>query len=315
MDMNDTFPQFEEQEVRALLTMHFEDEIQSLEPIAEGQLTQTCSFVVDGRPYIIRFGLPTQADRFAKEAYVAEHYSSPALPIPAMVHIGQHAGFAFGISVRAQGRVLSKMTETEIVGYFPAMMRAADAMRQADVSHTTGYGWLNTNGGARFSSWHEHLLFLREEEPESDYYGKWHSLFDTTFLERDLFDALFAHMESLLPYCPADRHLVHSNFALPNLIGRDGILTGVIDWTDALYGDFVFDIACLALWWPQAGFDWRFADFYRQQGVEIPHYAQRLLCYQVFIGTDGLRFFAKTGNEPHYQYTRDRLLALTNLSI
>ena len=41
-----------------------------------------------------------------------------------------------------------------------------------------------------------------------------------------------------------------------------------------------------------------------------PRYAQRLACYQCFLGLDDLRFYVKTGRRAPYEAMRERLLAL-----
>ena len=65
-------------------------------------------------------------------------------------------------------------------------------------------------------------------EKEGDFYGRWHGLFETSFLERPLFDQLYAEMESLFPYLPDERHLIHGDYGFNNVLAQDGEITAVI---------------------------------------------------------------------------------------
>jgi hygromycin-B 4-O-kinase len=160
-----------------------------------------------------------------------------------------------------------------------------------------------------FPSWRVYLANIREEEEPGDFYGKWHALFQTSFLEREVFDLISDHMLHLLDHCPAERYLVHGGYGFGNVIAHQGKVSGVVDWIDAKYGDFCFDIAWLDFWPAGHDFGELFRRYYADKGLSIPHYAERVLCYQCYIALDGLRFFAKTENQDAYQWTRAHILA------
>ncbi|MGP4091036.1 phosphotransferase [Streptomyces sp. KR55] len=46
----------------------------------------------------------------------------------------------------------------------------------------------------------------------------------------------------------------HGDFGLGNTLGADCVVTAVVDRTHEGYGDPLWDVACLDLWWPQVGF-------------------------------------------------------------
>jgi hygromycin-B 4-O-kinase len=154
------------------------------------------------------------------------------------------------------------------------------------------------------------LAHIREEDPEWDFYGKWHTLFETTFLERDIWESLYIRMVKLLDSCPDDRYLVHSNYGFGNVLAEGGRITAALDWLDAKYGDFLYDVAWLDFWAPEIGFQARFATHYAERGVAVPNYAERILCYECYIALDALRFFAKRRNEEAYRWARERILVL-----
>lgn len=133
------------------------------------------------------------------------------------------------------------------------MLDTLDAIHTVEVVDTRGYGTFDNDGAGPFSSWRESLAVIRDEQEPWDFFGKWHHLFDDSCLERDVFDAVYARMDELLQYCPEERHLVHGSTDLGNVVGHVGRITGVLDWIDAKYGDFVYDITGLDFWTPGRG--------------------------------------------------------------
>jgi hygromycin-B 4-O-kinase len=159
------------------------------------------------------------------------------------------------------------------------------------------------------SSWHAFLRQIAEEEQEQDYFGKWHALFAETFLEREVFDQIYRHMLRLLDFCPEERYLVHGSLSLANMLALPGKLTAILDWLDARYGDFVYDIAILDYWTPALRLREHFQQFYRQRNVSVPAYDERILCYQCYVTLGAMRFYAKSGQQQSYEYVRGYMLA------
>ncbi|MEM7335207.1 MAG: hypothetical protein AAF490_24225, partial [Chloroflexota bacterium] len=62
------------------------------------------------------------------------------------------------------------------------------------------------------------------------------------------------------------------------------------------YGDFVFDIAYLDFWRDGIDLASHFYDFYRENGMDVTHFDERIACHKLYLGLDGMRFFAKIEN-------------------
>lgn len=186
----------------------------------------------------------------------------------------------------------------------PQLIDLLDAVHQLDVSDTSGYGTFDYLGNGLSSSWRNSLLLIGQEEDERDYFGKWYHLFDDTFLERDLFKDLYQRMKHLLAYCPEERYLVYGSVSLRNTLAENGRITALLDWIDAKYGDFLYDVAYLDYWCGWLRVSERFLEYYRAQRREVPFYAERVLCYQCHHALGGMRFFAASGDEQGYQLTR-----------
>ncbi len=202
------------------------------------------------------------------------------------------------------------LSRDEFRAIVPQLITTLDTIHHVDVSDTQGYGCIGDDGVGLSASWRQRFVNMKEEEPEWDFYGKWHGMFEQTFLERGFFFDTYERMMSLLDYVPEERYLVHGNYSFSNLLVHEGRITAVLDWIDSSYGDFVCDIASLSFWLPEARFPELFRQHYAAQGVSVPAYDERLLCYQYAIGLDALRFYAKANRPDAYQFSRRRILDL-----
>jgi hygromycin-B 4-O-kinase len=178
------------------------------------------------------------------------------------------------------------------------------------VSASSGYGDWDGDGIGRFASWRDFLASAIDNHPDG-FYANWHAYFETSFLERDLYETVYRRMLQLADSCPNQRALIHNDYQLENVLSDGRRITGVIDWANALYGDPLYDVAWLIWqasnpgWWYDDG-----ADALHARYGSLPNYAERIACYQCHIGLDHLRFYTKTNNPTMYATTRGWLLAL-----
>jgi hygromycin-B 4-O-kinase len=225
------------------------------------------------------------AHTLKKEIVVAALLQGSEVPLPPILHQGTMAEFHFAIAPKAAGLPLDELTSEQHEQVVPDVMSKLDAIHQVDVSGTQGYGMFDETAVGQFSSWPDYLLSVAEEEEEG-FYGKWHRLFDESFLERLLFEQLFAEMQRLFTYLPEERFLIHGDYGWNNVLAEGGKVTAVLDWANAQYGDFLFDIAYLTA---SAKVDYvdAFQQYYRAHNRAVPHYLERVRCYQCFSNLDG----------------------------
>ena len=112
---------------------------------------------------------------------------------------------------------------------------------------------------------------------------------------------------------PEQRALIHNDLWLDasNLLVQNGRVTGVIDWSNALYGDPLYEVARI-LWgtnWP--GW-WGEADvaLVRDRFSVASDFDVRMACYSCHIGLDDLRYYAKNGRRADYEVAEGLLLRL-----
>jgi aminoglycoside phosphotransferase (APT) family kinase protein len=99
---------------------------------------------------------------------------------------------------------------------------------------------------------------------------------------------------------------------------QDDRISAVIDWGNALYGDFLHDIACFSFWasWYRTmdGIDWEVEakKHFETIGLEVPNIEERLLCYKIHIGLDAQAYNAFVGNWDHFAVNSQKTLELAH---
>ena len=307
--MPEVQPSLNQQHILTLLKTHFSSAITDLAPLSGGSVAQTLGFTTNRQDYVLRLVTDRVGASFEKEAYLYERLA-PRIPIPRIYHTGHFQDVYYAISQRVPGKPLTRLSWLENEQLLSSLVELVDSIHHSDVSNTRGYGTIDNTSTGFFSSWRKSLLSVAEEEAEGEFYGKWHTLFEQTFLERDLFDAVYKRMKSLLDLCPEDRYLLHGGPAYGNVLAQDGKITAVLDWLDAQYGDFVHDIVCMDFWEPRFRFAERFHQLYTTRGEAIPNYSERQQCYQCQLALDAMRFYAKANDERSYRWLQERIRSL-----
>ena len=240
---------------------------------------------------------------FEKDAYAA-HYSSPALPIPAIIEWGPALGGFYAVAPRVNGEHIDGLDETRLRRVLPALFAALDAMRAVDLLRASGFGGWRADGQTSHRSWREWLLRF-VDEPATRGAPGWRELLRDRPIERRAFEESYERLVHLVEPCPEVRHLFHDDLINRNVLVVGDRISAVLDWGSSKYGDFLFDIANLVFykpWFPQ----WRNIDFaaealahYDRVGVAVPRFAERLKCYTLRIALDGIAYsaFRKRWNE------------------
>ena len=300
-------PILEPSQVVALLSNYFDQPITEVAPLGTGHIARVFSFQAGGRDYVIRFVTAQMAHTLKKEAFIATLLAATDIPLPPILYQGTFQDFYFAITPKVSGTPLDELSRETYKQIIPSVIDMLDAIHQIDVRHTEKYGIFDDTGLGLFPSWQAHLLSVVEEEAEDGFFGKWHRLFEESFLERELFDRVFEEMKSLLVYVPEERFLVHGDYGFNNVLAEEGKITAVLDWANAQYGDFVYDVAWLDYYSPGVGYGPRFQQYYLAQNRSVPHFAERLKCYECYISLNALRFYAKSDLPEAYGWARQRI--------
>ena len=270
----------------AFVRSRFGDGVRDIASIGHGEWSRAFAFRDGADDLIIRFS--TIDEDFRKDELAAQ-FSSRTLPVPEIIEIGEALGGFYAVSRRAAGSFIDDCDEEQLRALLPSLFLAWDAMREADLSASTGYGSWDGNGLAPHASWSDALLDVTQDRESDRIHGWWDRLVSSP-TGSGPFEEAFAQLRRLVDFCPEDRQLIHSDLLNYNVLVEGERISAVIDWGCGMYGDFLYDLAWFTYWapWYPA---WRAIDFaheakqhYAAIGLEVPHFAERLRCYELHIG-------------------------------
>ena len=275
--------------------------------LSGGLWSAAFAFREDGSDYVVRFH--DRRDDLEKDRF-AERWAAPGLRIPHMVEIGDLPVGAYGISERVQGRPLDELDDDGMRRTLPALFGTLDRLREADVSGTRGYGLWHGDGNAPHRSWRGSLL-----NDESLAQGR--ARLRDTPVGTDAFDAGITAMRELIGCASDERHVVHNDLLNYNVMVDDhGVV--LLDWGASIYGDFLYDWALLAFWWPWYRAKWggieideAVSEHLRDTG--IVNFAERLRLCELDIGVSHIQFQAGQARWDDASWTAARTLALAGL--
>lgn len=283
--------------VQIFLKDKIQSEITNLLPVKGGEWSQAFLFTVKGKNKIIRF---SQTDEdFLKDKY-AFRYNSAQLPVPEIEAFGKAFGGYYAISSHIEGKMIDHLNSEEMQKLLPHLFDLFNALRQTDVSDTNGYGGWDAWGQGANHTWKEFLSNVNQDDATNriNWRPKLESLTDAYLL----FQKVYSQMQQLLVYCPEDRYLIHNDLLHFNLLIANNKAAGVIDWGCSLYGDFVYDLAMFDLWqfyYPSMqgiNFPKEAIKYYKQQGVYLVNFEERLKCYQCHLALDAIKYCAYKEN-------------------
>jgi hygromycin-B 4-O-kinase len=199
------------------------------------------------------------------------------------------------------------------------LLESLDAMREADITDSAGFGLWRADGSAGFETWRDVLLGVATDPPSSRTHGWRERLALFPEAER-VFQTGFNSIQRLADASPNERHLLHSDLLNFNvLITRNEQVGSVLDWGSSMYGDFVWDLAWFTFWQPWYT-AWASVDFvsaahehYARIGLRVPNFVERMRCCELAIGLDGMAYQALTGREDDLAWTTRRVQSLSGV--
>ncbi len=264
-------------------------------PIPGGLESQAYLLVDEGREYIVRVN--NSAAGFRKDEFAYRHFNSASLPIPAVLATGNiGATHSFCISERVAGITLQDMSAEQIP---PTLQPTADVMKSiemCDISITRGYGPFDEAGVGRYSSWPSYLQSL---------YREWSAM--SSLLGDPILHSAHAELLRLSGKAPNVRCLVHGDFGSNNVLSDGQSITGVIDWSEAIVGDPLYDVANIFFWRTWLKCMDQLAAFFEHTVVFTEDARTMILCYQLHIGLREFYESKTQGNHSATTWAKTRL--------
>lgn len=300
------------EQVSTFLAKHLGTKVEDIEPVGKGLWSQAFFFHKANVDYVLRFG--NESESYEKDR-ISSKYSSGNLPIPPVTEIGTALGYHFAISERRAGTMIDELGQNEIENVAPAILDMLNALRQADVSKNTGYGYWNKDEIGQYSSWYDFLLAVGVDEPISKIHG-WKESLATSPQGIEFFERMTEKLKTLATESYEGRHLVHTDLLHFNVLAENNKISAVIDWGNAMYGDFLYDFANFTFWSPLhpsiQKIDWleKAKQYFREKEIEIPDFEKKLRACELHIGLSGMEWNAHTRNWRELEATTKRIAEL-----
>jgi hygromycin-B 4-O-kinase len=294
---------------RRFLEDHLGRDVGPVEWVGEGAWSRCFGFQDGARDLVIRFG--RHVDDFENDRCAAG-FRNARLPVPEVLEIGRAFGAWFAISTRGHGEPLEELPADAWREVLPSCLALLDAVREVDLSATTGWGGWDASGSAPFASWRDFLLAVDVDTPERRTHG-WRARLAASPVGDAGFLAGHGRLSELTRELPVARHLVHADLINRNVLVAGGRVTAVFDWGCSFYGDFLYDVAWLEFWAPwhpglaAVGIREAARRHYEAIGLDVPDFERRMLACAIHIGLDHLAYNAFTGDDRALAAVTDRL--------
>lgn len=290
---------------QSFLFERYDGRAANLELVGEGAWSRCYGFVVDGQELVVRFG--RQLADFTKDQRASD-FAGPGLPVPRCLDVGPltttDGREFFAISQRCRGVFLEHLDEAGWSAALPSLFDGIDAMHDADLSATTGFGDWGSDANASFASWPEFLLDIAVDSPTRRIHG-WRAALDTSPAGEAMFDAAFVRLRAVLADIqPFQRRLIHGDLINRNVLVAGNRISGVFDWGCSMYGDELYDIAWIWFWSPwypalePLDIVGRFRKHLARTGRTAPQLDDRLHAIALHIGLAHLAYNAFMADWP-----------------
>jgi hygromycin-B 4-O-kinase len=299
--------------VAAFLRDHLGGDVSEPEAVTHGEWSKAFFYRRGSHEFVVRF--TEFPDDFLKDQRVAA-LSSPRLPIPKVVEIGAAFDRFYAISERAHGDFMEQCDASAMQRVLPSLFELLEAEHEVDISQTGGFGlWRGSDGSAAYATWREALLAIATDPPSSRTHG-WRERLAHFSDSMRAFECGYARIQKLVDACPNERHLLHSDLLNFNVLVQGDRVSAIFDWGASMYGDWLWDLAWITFWQPWYS-AWAEVDV---RGAALAHFSsrgltgtrveERLQCYELAIGLDGMAYQAFVGHVDNLAWTTRRVEAL-----
>lgn len=289
--------------VEDFLLKHFSKSISNLIPLTPGELACPFSFRVGNEEYVIR--IHTEIKSFLKDKYAYQHFHSEKLLIPEVLEVGKmDEEYFFAITRKLSGVTLDLLSKEETHRALPSVILALEEIHKIDVSNTRNYGYWNGQGIACDKTWKEHVFSVHKD------IDNWLQKYKRPFLSKDVFEKIYGGILELSTICPEERYLVHGDYGFNNLLIEGDRVSGVLDWGESRYGDFVYDIAYSHFYEERFSYAETFKKHYADTHREVQNFDERLSCYLLQIGYGSIKAFVEFGQDENASWAKDKTLLL-----
>lgn len=249
--------------------------VSAFSAITGGEASQAYRFTSEDRDFVFR--LNSRLEGFEKDKFVFERFAKPNLPIPEVFQIGRLEDHFYCVSEGLPGQTLEEVDSKHVSRLLAPTRDLWHTIAESDLAGISGYGLFDSRGTTTFSTWRGFLVEILDTSKHL-----WDSVRLYTNVEglKDWGDTLYL----LTASCPEERALVHGDFGSNNVLADRDRITGVVDWSEGLIGDPLYDVANIFFWRTWLPCMEQQARFFESHPLNLPNWKERVLCYQLRIG-------------------------------
>lgn len=291
-------------QVNKFLDEYFKNFVDDLDEIQTGEFSQAYSFKNSGNKFIIRFNSNTDLG-FKKEDIIYSQYTD--IPSARIIDLGKYKEFNWSLTKAYNGLQLHKLDKDSLQKVLPSLFETMNIIHSQKVTED-GFGLWDLSKKGKFETFEEQLRsFIKVEKWEE--FAKEHKFFRIDFVK-----TLLEEFESLLKYISKEKYFLHGDFGRTNIFALDNKIEGIIDWSEAMYGDFLLDLSWCAFWENKVDLIEEYYNFNKDnKALDMSNFKERTRLYLVFASLNNLIFEVERGREHFYN---DTILAVKrNLDI
>jgi aminoglycoside phosphotransferase (APT) family kinase protein len=224
--------------------------VAELETLGGGAWSSAYSFSHAGQALVVRFG-PSKEWFEADRAAAA--FSSPELPVPKVLEVGDAFDGAYAVSIRHYGTCLEDVRpdQSEVAG--PMLAALLGALVKVPNHPDLPVRW-HGRPPRSGKSWRAWLCDRLADDPAQPVHGWRAALSAHNYLDR-IFRAGEARVRDLAGACPERRDLVHGDLLHANVLVTEDASRpdAVFSWKNSVRGDFLYDTAWCTfctIWYP-----------------------------------------------------------------
>ncbi|HWV19443.1 MAG TPA: phosphotransferase [Devosia sp.] len=234
--MSGNKPRLTAEDAVAFLTSAF-GEIQDFHALSEGEESRAFGFTRDGEPLVLRVNISRHG--FEMDRMARERFGPAGLPVPAIGLIAPLGPYHACVSERASGTTLQGLAADDAYRHGAAICQLLDQMGRCDMAWSAGYGPISPDGRGRYENWPDFLVSLMKKD--------WSLLSSTQAAH---LSPLLKRIENEAKGAENVRGLIHGDFGSNNVLVAAGRVTGLIDWSEAMVGNPLYDLANIFFWRP-----------------------------------------------------------------
>jgi hygromycin-B 4-O-kinase len=228
----------------------YHKEPQNLEFLSKGFFSEAYRFKLNDENYILRIGVRELP--FQKDMLISERIGD-RVKVAKIIKTGAIGDKFYSIHKDIPGDDIQNVDLAKNENLLRSLLDEAVKIYKTDISGTKGFGSWDETGDAKsatfaetftdFETWHTDFLSRPGEK-----FKPFDETFENSFVDVKIVEKLKNEIVANLDKLPNTRYLYHGDFGFDNVIAQDDDVTGIIDWAESGYGDFLKDIANIDYW-------------------------------------------------------------------